>query len=71
MNIKLRQVEVYSKTASFVDTANGWVYGIQYAFMESHITAVLRLSEFDVVISLIERLIYLSYYEQILFFEDW
>jgi hypothetical protein len=68
VNIELRQVEVYSKTASFVDTANCWVYGIQYSFMESHIPAVLRLSEFDVVISLIECLIYLSYYEQILFF---
>jgi spore maturation protein CgeB len=68
VNVKLRQIEVYSKTASFVDTANGWVYGIQYAFMKSHITAVMRLSEFDVVISFIERLIYLSYYEQILFF---
>ncbi len=56
MIIKLREVEVYSKTASFVDTANGWVYGIQYSFMESHIKAILRLNEFDVVISLKERL---------------
>lgn len=56
MIIRLREIEVYSRTASFVDTANGWVYGMHYSFMKSHVTAVPRLNDFDVVMSLIERL---------------
>lgn len=69
MKIKLRQVEVCCKIASFVDTANGWVYGIQYSFMGSHITAVLRSSELDVVIFLIESLtVEVSQAKMVIFF---
>jgi hypothetical protein len=55
VNTKLSEVEVSFRAASSVDIANDWVYVVCYAFANSHITAVLRLSEFVVVISFLER----------------